>query len=157
MYVLKRSVGTEARPPELITEMVFILPESPGICCTSGNATWQSSCGPQALSFALSSNSQVPDVGAQKQEVLGETRQDRMVKASSTPERCSSDLKGGPRLGKHKLCQKPGPCINRACASVPKVSIKHSFCQLPSLRWQFICHFPSCCFLADLINVPCVT
>lgn len=113
-------MGTEASPPELITEMVFILPESPGICYTSGNATWQSSCGLQALSFALSSNSQVPDVGAQKQEVLGETRQDRMVKASSTPKRCISDLKGGPCLGKYKLCQKPGQCINRACASVPR-------------------------------------
>ena len=141
----------------MVNDVGFIFPESPGKCCTSGNATWRSSCGLQALSFTLPSNSQVPNVGSQKQEVLGETRQDGMVKVFSTPKRCISDLKGGPHLGKHTLCQKPGQHINRACVSVPKVSIKHSFCWLPSLRWQFIRHFPSCCFLADLINVLHVT
>lgn len=59
--------------PELTTE-VFILPESPGISCTSGNATCRSSCGFQALSFSWPSNSHVLDVGTQEQEVLGETR-----------------------------------------------------------------------------------
>lgn len=65
-------MGTEVRqtlPPELTTE-VFILPESPGISCTSGNATCRSSCGLQALSFSWPSNSHVLDVGTQEQEVL---------------------------------------------------------------------------------------
>lgn len=93
-----------------------------------------------------------PKTGSPRRDKTGQDG-----KASSTPKRCISDIKGGPRVGKHKLCQKAGQCVNRACASVPEVSIKHSFCQLPSLRGQLICHLPSCCFLADLINVPCVT
>lgn len=152
--LLKRNVGAEAsRPPlQAETRRDFILPESPGMCCASGNVTCWTSCGLQAPPFSLPSNSLVLDVGAQEQEVLGETRQDRVVKASSTSQRCISDVKGGPHLGKHKLCRETRS-VHKSCASVPKVSIKHSFCQLPFLRWWFICHFPSCCFLAGLINV----
>lgn len=136
---------------------VFIFPELPGLRCTSGNAICQSGCVLQTPAVSLPSSSQVLEVGAQEQEVLEKTRQDRMAKAFPTPKRCISNIKGGPRWGKHKLFQKPGQSINRECASIPKVSIKHSFCQPPSLRWQFICHFPSCCFLAGPINVLCVT
>lgn len=152
-------MGAEARQtlsPELRTE-VFPFPASFGIPCPSGNARCRPSCGPQAHSFFLPSSSHVADVGTQEQEVLGETRQDRRVKASSTPKRCISRCKGGSHPGKRHLCQKPGQGVNCECASVPKVSIKHSVCRLLSLRWQVICHFPSCCFMAGLRNVLCVT
>lgn len=127
----------QTSPPELRTE-VFILPEDLGISCISGNATCWSSHGLQAPSFSLTSNSHVLDVGAQEQEVLGETRQNWMVKASSTPKRCISVLKGNSHLGKRALCQKPDQCISGECPSVPEFSIKYSFWQLSSLRWRFM-------------------
>lgn len=143
--------------PRAENRKVFIFPESPGMRCTSGNAICRSSCGLQTPAVSLPSSSHVLEVGTQEQEVLGETRQDSMAKASPMPKRCISHIKGGPHLGKHELGQKPGQRINRQRASIPKVSVKHGFSQPPFLRCRFICHFLRCCFLAGPINVLCVT
>lgn len=131
----RRSVGAEARPPELVTEkssssqtlqdyaayleMGLAHPAVASKPCLFGPALRLSGTGCWC-----------PKAGSPRRNKTG-----WMLKASSTPKRRISDLKGGPCLGKHKLCQEPGQGINRACASLPKVSIKHSFCQLPSLRW----------------------
>lgn len=85
--------------PRVENRKVFIFPESPGMRCTSGNAICRSSCGLQTPAVSLPSSSHVLEVGAQEQEVLGETRQDSMAKASPTPKRCISHIKERPTSG----------------------------------------------------------